>query len=88
MANVPATYQSMKDALTDALFTLEVLAGNTVSPTVSMQEVAQVAASRFHRFAEMLAEAAQGNHESFIVFPDASECLSNSRVGIPSVRRG
>lgn len=75
------TYERMKVQLTLALDDLEILAGNKVGTSdASWQDVAGTCAVNFHVFAAMLEEARKGNHEPFLVFPDASECLESLEV--------
>jgi hypothetical protein len=80
------TYERMKETLKLALDDLEILAGNKVGPTdASWQDVAGTCATNFEVFAMQLHEARRGNHESFIVFPDATECLEELELNPNSV---
>ena len=66
----------MKQALTDALGDLEILAGNKVGPShTSWQDVAGTCAVNLQVLASQLEQARLGNAEAFLVFPDVHECL-------------
>ena len=75
------TYTTLHRTLTNPLTHLSVLAGDRIGESSECwQDVARHASADSMALAQLLADAANGQHETFLTFPSPEECLTTEPI--------